>query len=113
MILNTRFAVVSVAALFAAVMAVAAVPAPLRAGEDPAAGRPNPPAHVASGGDNIASDAATGAGGDIAGARGAGLRTVWLSRGRTWPIADFLPDHQVEHPAAAIQLVINGGVRGN
>ena len=47
---------------------------------------------------------------DIAGARGAGLRTVWLSRGRTWPVADFQPDHQVEHPAAAIQLVINGGV---
>jgi FMN phosphatase YigB (HAD superfamily) len=47
---------------------------------------------------------------DIAGARGAGLGTVWLSRGRIWPIADFQPDHQVEHPAAAIQLVINGGV---
>ena len=47
---------------------------------------------------------------DIAGARGAGLRTVWLSRGRIWPIADFQPDHQVEHPADAIQLVINGGV---
>jgi FMN phosphatase YigB (HAD superfamily) len=47
---------------------------------------------------------------DIAGARGAGLRTVWLSRGRIWPIADFQPDHQVEHPATAIQLVVNGGV---
>jgi HAD superfamily hydrolase (TIGR01549 family) len=47
---------------------------------------------------------------DIAGARGAGLRTVWLSRGRIWPIADFQPDHQAEHPAAAIQLVINEGV---
>jgi HAD superfamily hydrolase (TIGR01549 family) len=47
---------------------------------------------------------------DIAGARGAGLRTVWLSRGRSWPIADFRPDHQVEHPAAAIQLVTVGRV---
>lgn len=46
---------------------------------------------------------------DISGARGAGLRTVWLSRGRTWPIADFEPDHHAQDPAAAIQLVINGG----
>jgi FMN phosphatase YigB (HAD superfamily) len=48
---------------------------------------------------------------DIAGARGAGLRTVWLSRGRTWPIADFEPDHYANDPAAAIQLVITGGLQ--
>lgn len=29
---------------------------------------------------------------DIAAARAVGLRTVWLSRGRAWPIADFVPD---------------------
>lgn len=46
---------------------------------------------------------------DIGGARDAGLRTVWLGRGRTWPIADFQPDHHATDPAAAIQLVINGG----
>jgi putative hydrolase of the HAD superfamily len=44
---------------------------------------------------------------DIAGARSAGLRTVWLSRGRTWPIEDFEPDYQAPDPAAAIQHVIN------
>jgi FMN phosphatase YigB (HAD superfamily) len=43
---------------------------------------------------------------DIAGARSAGLRTVWLSRGRIWPIEDFEPDHQAADPAAAIKHVI-------
>lgn len=47
---------------------------------------------------------------DIGGARDAGLRTVWLGRGRTWPIADFQPDHHATDPAAAIQLVINGAL---
>jgi FMN phosphatase YigB (HAD superfamily) len=44
---------------------------------------------------------------DISGARGAGLRTVWLSRGRTWLIDDFEPDYQAADPAAAIQHVLN------
>jgi FMN phosphatase YigB (HAD superfamily) len=48
---------------------------------------------------------------DIAGGRDAGLRTVWLSRGRTWPIVEFEPDHQAANPAAAIQLVISDGRR--
>ena len=43
---------------------------------------------------------------DIAGARGVGLGTVWLSRGRTWPVADFEPDHQAADPAAAIRCVL-------
>jgi FMN phosphatase YigB (HAD superfamily) len=43
---------------------------------------------------------------DIAGARGVGLGTVWLSRGRTWPVADFEPDHQAADPAAAIRWVV-------
>jgi putative hydrolase of the HAD superfamily len=43
---------------------------------------------------------------DIAGARAVGLGTVWLSRGRTWPIADLEPDHQAVDPAAAIRWVL-------
>ena len=68
MILDTRFAVVSAAALFAAVMAVAAVPVPLRAGEDPAEARPTRRLTCASGAGNIASDAASGAGNVASGA---------------------------------------------
>jgi FMN phosphatase YigB (HAD superfamily) len=43
---------------------------------------------------------------DIAGARAVGLGTVWLSRGRTWPIADLEPDHQAVDSAAAIRWVL-------
>ena len=46
---NTRFTVVSAAALFAAVVAVAAVPAPLRAGEDPGSDAVSTAGDVASG----------------------------------------------------------------
>jgi hypothetical protein len=68
MILNTRFAAVSVAALFAVGMAIAAVPVPLRAGEDPGSDAVNTAGDVASGAGNIASDAATGAGNVASGA---------------------------------------------
>lgn len=44
---------------------------------------------------------------DIAGARGVGLRTVWLSRGRPWPIADFEPDHQATDPVTAIRWALD------
>jgi putative hydrolase of the HAD superfamily len=43
---------------------------------------------------------------DIAGARAVGLGTVWLSRGRTWPIPDFEPDHEATDPAEAIRWVL-------
>ena len=43
---------------------------------------------------------------DIDGGRGAGLRTVRLSRGRTWPYDDFAPDQQAPGPASAIRQVI-------
>jgi FMN phosphatase YigB (HAD superfamily) len=46
---------------------------------------------------------------DIAGARAVGLGTVWLSRGRTWPLADLEPDHQAADPAAAIRWVLDAG----
>lgn len=43
---------------------------------------------------------------DIGGGRGAGLRTVWLSRGRNWPRHDYKPDLQAPDPAAAIRQVL-------
>jgi HAD superfamily hydrolase (TIGR01509 family) len=43
---------------------------------------------------------------DIGGGRGAGLRTVWLSRGRNWPHHDYKPDLQAPDPAAAIRQVL-------
>ena len=43
---------------------------------------------------------------DIAGARAVGLGTVWLGRGRAWPITAFEPDHQAADPAAAIRWVL-------
>jgi len=44
---------------------------------------------------------------DIAGARSVGLRTMWLSRGRTWSVAGFRPDHQAPDPATAIRWVLD------
>jgi len=43
---------------------------------------------------------------DIGGGHGAGLRTVWLSRGRNWPHHDYKPDQQAPDPAAAIRQVL-------
>jgi HAD superfamily hydrolase (TIGR01509 family) len=43
---------------------------------------------------------------DIFGGRGAGLRTVWLSRGRTWERDDFAPDLEALDPASAIRQVV-------
>ncbi len=63
---------------------------------------------------------------DMVGARNAGLRSVWLHRGRDWAevghLADpyelthglpstqqvdrFEPDHQADHPLAAIELIL-------
>jgi len=50
---------------------------------------------------------------DIGGGRSAGMRTVWLSRCRTWPISGFKPDHHASDPAAAIQFVINSRLPGS
>lgn len=43
---------------------------------------------------------------DIGGGRDAGLRTVWLSRGRAWPLSGFDPDHQEADPVTAIRRVL-------
>jgi FMN phosphatase YigB (HAD superfamily) len=47
---------------------------------------------------------------DIGGGRDAGMQTVWLSRGRTWPISDFHPDHHATDPAVATRFVISAGL---
>ncbi len=63
---------------------------------------------------------------DMAGARNAGLTSVWLHRGRTWtsaaaaddhelangqarttPTEPFGPDHQADGPVAAIELILS------
>lgn len=44
---------------------------------------------------------------DIAGARGVGLRTIWVSRGRSWSLAGFEPDHQAHDPATGIRWLLD------
>jgi len=66
---------------------------------------------------------------DMVGARNAGLRSVWLHRGRDWaevghlpdafelaqglpitqPTDRFEPDHLADHPLAAIELILSSG----
>jgi putative hydrolase of the HAD superfamily len=46
---------------------------------------------------------------DIAGARGVGVRSVWVSGGRTWTEAGYRPDHVAEDVVAAIGHVISAG----
>jgi len=40
---------------------------------------------------------------DIEGGRQAGLRTIWIHRGRTFPAGTSLPDHSVAAPQADSQ----------
>jgi FMN phosphatase YigB (HAD superfamily) len=44
---------------------------------------------------------------DVAGCRGVGLQTVWVSRGRTWTESDFAPDFVTADVRGAIDLVVN------
>jgi putative hydrolase of the HAD superfamily len=39
---------------------------------------------------------------DIGGGRDAGLRTIWMTRGRHWEIAEYSPDFQVSSVAEAV-----------
>ncbi|QFQ99268.1 HAD family hydrolase [Streptomyces phaeolivaceus] len=43
---------------------------------------------------------------DIGGGRSAGLRTIWIGDGRSWPPDDPGPDHVVPHARAAIDLLL-------
>ncbi|MET9815368.1 HAD-IA family hydrolase [Streptomyces sp. NPDC006355] len=43
---------------------------------------------------------------DIDGGRSAGLRTIWVSNGRSWPLDDPGPYHTVPHARAAIDHLL-------
>jgi len=45
---------------------------------------------------------------DIEGARGVGLPSVWLHRGRPWPIPAFEPDHVADSFPDAVDIVLGG-----
>ena len=42
---------------------------------------------------------------DIRGAREAGLASIWLRRGRTWPLADLVPDFVVSTVSEAAKII--------
>ncbi|SDN74458.1 putative hydrolase of the HAD superfamily [Streptomyces wuyuanensis] len=52
-----------------------------------------------------------GAVNDIGGGQAAGLRTVWVDRGATWPETLSEPDHQVPDARTAIELLKSLGPR--
>ena len=43
---------------------------------------------------------------DVGGARAAGVRAVWLHRGRPWPLTAFEPDHRADSFADAVGIVL-------
>jgi putative hydrolase of the HAD superfamily len=43
---------------------------------------------------------------DVGGARAAGVRAVWLHRGRPWPLNAFEPDHLADSFADAVGIVL-------
>jgi putative hydrolase of the HAD superfamily len=45
---------------------------------------------------------------DVGGARAAGVRAVWLHRGRPWPLTAFEPDHRADSFADAVAVVLGG-----
>lgn len=45
---------------------------------------------------------------DIGGGRAAGLRTIWIRRGRPWPPTEPLPDHMVDEVTEAVALLLRG-----
>ena len=45
---------------------------------------------------------------DVGGARAAGVRAVWLHRGRPWPLTAFEPDHVADSFPHAVDIVLGG-----
>lgn len=43
---------------------------------------------------------------DIGGGIAAGLRTIWIDRGRDWPLAEFAPDHVVATVPEAAAIIL-------
>lgn len=46
---------------------------------------------------------------DIGGARNAGLPSVWLHRGRPWPLAGIQPDHTAGAFPEAVRIILSAG----
>jgi len=44
---------------------------------------------------------------DIAGGRKAGLRTIWVARGRTWDVLEYEPDAVVATVAEAVAIILD------
>jgi HAD superfamily hydrolase (TIGR01549 family) len=44
---------------------------------------------------------------DIAGGRQAGLRTIWIARGRTWDVPEYEPDAVVATVAEAVAVILD------
>jgi HAD superfamily hydrolase (TIGR01549 family) len=47
---------------------------------------------------------------DITGGRAAGLRTIWIRRGRSWPHGETAADRQVDTAADAVKALLNPGL---
>jgi putative hydrolase of the HAD superfamily len=45
---------------------------------------------------------------DVGGARGAGVPSVWLHRGRPWTLTGFEPDHAADSFPHAVDIVLGG-----
>jgi HAD superfamily hydrolase (TIGR01549 family) len=67
-------------------------------------------------GSDLSSAEATGAwmvgdapGPDIGGAQGLGLRTIWMSRGRTWVVSGPEPEITVETIPQAVEVILTEG----
>ncbi|MDA8295782.1 MAG: HAD family hydrolase [Actinomycetota bacterium] len=43
---------------------------------------------------------------DVGGAWAAGMRTVWMRRGRRWPLRAFRPDHVADDVAEAVDAIL-------
>ena len=43
---------------------------------------------------------------DIGGGSNAGLKTIWMARGRDWPSDDFVPDHIVDSIPQAVDVIL-------
>ncbi len=46
---------------------------------------------------------------DVVGGRRAGLKTIWMARGRTWPSVEFSPDFTVATVPEAVDIIVRSG----
>ncbi len=43
---------------------------------------------------------------DIRGGANAGLKTIWIARGRKWTSNEFVPDHVVDSIPEAVSVIL-------